>query len=387
MFRRRSYAGLPTTFGTSWGRPVTLAGDVGGRWYRPDCSSPDELRGLIVMLHGYGGNRTEILSRLASSEYRAAHRGSGFHVLSLQGQFTLGGANRTWRGNDPLLPQNTSYPWATSTSYAVGDRRTANGCTYYCRVAGISAASGTGPSGLGELIVDGAASWRWVANGTHDNVNADKEWIAGLGGAVPGGGVHPEGVVREFLRTSGCNIDLRRIWTLDYSTGGALGDTLLRHYSDLFVGCIDFAGCGPNTTSDTNWAAPARKRHRRHWHGTLDVTVNGELGVPGGSSSAAVGNHPSMYGTMNQYADDSGVPGGAFASNGQLVDYTSTAGQEAQRWTRGGSASNIVDVDHGALPVRMELLRGVGDGHIPTMNNNGHRENTVAFDEWLGTPG
>lgn len=440
MYRRRGYSGLPTTFGAAWGRPVTVAGDVGGRWHRPDGSSPDELRGLIVYLHGYGGNRTEILSRLASSEFRAAHRGSGFHVLSLQGTFTLGGSNRTWNGNDALLPQNTSYPWATSTAYAVGDRRTANGNTYMRLIAGTSAASGTGPSGISYAIDDGAVAgaWRCVAVGTHDNVMPDIDFVAGIGRTVAGV-VLPEGVVREFLRTSGCRIDRSRIALLAYSTGGGLADSLVRHHSDVFTHCVDLAGCGPNTASDHNWAAPFRKRHRIHWHGTTDVTVNYN-GVPAGTSSAAVGNHPSGAGTLNQFCDDSGMVGSAVAASGITVDFTSTAGQEAALWLRhttawatstayavgvrrransntylcitsgtsaasgtgpSGTGSSIsdgsaawkwvpadeVDADHGGFSVRAQFLSGTGDGHIPTMNNNGHRYTSSFIDENPGTPG
>lgn len=56
--------------------------------------------------------------------------------------------------------------WAQSTSYAVGDRVTANGNTYIVRTAGTSAGSGTGPSGDGSNKLDGTVRWDFVTVGS-----------------------------------------------------------------------------------------------------------------------------------------------------------------------------------------------------------------------------
>lgn len=56
--------------------------------------------------------------------------------------------------------------WATSTVYAVGDQRTANGRCYVCITGGASAPSGSGPSTTSADITDGAAHWRYMGEGT-----------------------------------------------------------------------------------------------------------------------------------------------------------------------------------------------------------------------------
>jgi uncharacterized phage protein gp47/JayE len=55
--------------------------------------------------------------------------------------------------------------WAQSTSYGLGQFRTANGNVYVTITAGLSASSGTGPSGTGADITDGTCHWAYVGPG------------------------------------------------------------------------------------------------------------------------------------------------------------------------------------------------------------------------------
>lgn len=372
----RGYAGLKTSFGVEWGRAVTLAGDVGGIWSRPDGAHPDEPRGLIVYLHGFGGTSTDGTSRLAATPRRAAHRGSGFYRMSLQGTFTLGGTNRTWNGTDSLLPLNASFPWAANTLYAVGNWRTCNGNTYGCIVAGTSAASGSGPSGTGTIIPDGTAVWRCFAVGTHDSVRPDIDFVAGVGRTV-GGVLLPMGVVREFILTSGLAIDLTKIWVAGYSTGGGLAYALVRNHADLFCGGNIQSGVdctGP--FADHNYAAPARGAHIIHRHGTVDTTVNDE-DVPPNSSSAAVGPHPGQQTSVQQIMAEMGhAPGTLVVNTGITYDHSATAGSETRLWA---PASDPVDLK--GNPIRHRMLQMVADGHSAALNNEAFRFDTNAIDE------
>ena len=54
-----------------------------------------------------------------------------------------------------------ALPWQQATTYAVNETVTANSNVYYCIVAGLSAATGTGPSGTGGGIVDNIARWNY----------------------------------------------------------------------------------------------------------------------------------------------------------------------------------------------------------------------------------
>ena len=56
--------------------------------------------------------------------------------------------------------------WATSQTWAVGDRRSANGNSYICTTGGAGATVGTGPSGTGSAISDGSAVWKYLGSGT-----------------------------------------------------------------------------------------------------------------------------------------------------------------------------------------------------------------------------
>jgi pimeloyl-ACP methyl ester carboxylesterase len=358
----RLVSSLPTSFGVSWGRAVTLAGAAGGRLFRPDGFMADEKLGVIVYLPGYGQDHIAGVSKLALTTYRAANRGMRYLVLALQGTFTFGGTNRTWNANDALLPQNSSYPWTANTAVVLGHRRTNGGNMYFCVGAGTTAASG-GPTSTAAFIIDGSAQWRCVVAGAIGDVAIpDLDWVAGPGRTVSGV-VRPKGVLTELLE-SGYNIDRSRIIAMGYSTGGAMAEALARHYPQIFTHVIVSSGCGMNGLGDHNYAAASAAAvcNLLSFHGSADVTVNPN-GVPPGPSSAAVGNHPSTVLTVENYASSAGVPV-TLANTGVTADMTSVAGSETQIWA---PVSDPVDANGNTIRFRMHYA--VGEGHNFAPNN------------------
>jgi hypothetical protein len=394
--KRRTRAGLKTVFGLDWGRPISLTGDVGGKWSYPEGSCPDEPLGLIVYGHGFGGNYTTGTSQMALTERRAANRGSGFIRMSVQASYSLGGSEvtqsggqRTWNGPDSLLPLNGSKPWAASTNYIRGDRVT-NASGMWCAMnatVGTSASSGTGPTGIGNvgsLVADGTVQWRSLttaAMGVGDNRIPDIDIIAGVGRTV-NGIIYPKGVVREFIETSGLNIDKRNIWFFGYSTAGGLGYVLLRHHSDLFAGAVLLAGVdctGPN--ADHNYAPPSYWCNLLDCHGTIDGIVNDE-DVPPNTSSAAVGAHPGQQTSVQQLMRQMGQgPAVVVADTGVVGDFSNTAGSETKIWA---PPTDVVDPRGNTIRTRM--LQLVGDGHSPGMKNDWARYCTNFCDDNMRIP-
>lgn len=89
---------------------------------------------------------------------------------------TFGGHfdNAVWNAKFGVLESPGAYAqlardWAQSTTYYAGDKVTANGKRYTCAAKGISAGSGTGPSGTGSGIVDGTTSWNWLSDTVRDS--------------------------------------------------------------------------------------------------------------------------------------------------------------------------------------------------------------------------
>lgn len=66
--------------------------------------------------------------------------------------------------------------WAPSTTYAIGDRATNAARCYECAIAGASASSG-GPTTNDVAIVDGAATWRYIGEGS-GAADADADSVA-----------------------------------------------------------------------------------------------------------------------------------------------------------------------------------------------------------------
>jgi sarcosine oxidase delta subunit len=52
--------------------------------------------------------------------------------------------------------------WATTTAYAVGNPVVANGNIYVCQIGGLSASTGSGPSGTGSNINDNGVVWTYL---------------------------------------------------------------------------------------------------------------------------------------------------------------------------------------------------------------------------------
>lgn len=63
-----------------------------------------------------------------------------------------------------LVETGESRDWLPSTAYALGDNITIaeRNAVYRCTQAGTSAASGTGPVGVADAILDGDVIWKWI---------------------------------------------------------------------------------------------------------------------------------------------------------------------------------------------------------------------------------
>jgi hypothetical protein len=73
-------------------------------------------------------------------------------------------AAANWKTDMPVGLSAAAAPaWATSTVYAVGNKRTAGANQYNCTTAGTSASSGSGPTGTGTGITDGTAVWEYIS--------------------------------------------------------------------------------------------------------------------------------------------------------------------------------------------------------------------------------
>jgi hypothetical protein len=78
-------------------------------------------------------------------------------------------------------------PWAGTTDYAIGDRRTNNGNAYICPLAGTSAATG-GPTTTDDLVVDGTAHWAFIGQRRTRSVMMFRYETANLGQHMPAAG-------------------------------------------------------------------------------------------------------------------------------------------------------------------------------------------------------
>jgi hypothetical protein len=70
--------------------------------------------------------------------------------------------------------------WTPSTSYSIGNRRSNGGNAYQCTKTGTSASSG-GPAGTGASIVDGTATWKYLAHVDYITLSS---WASGIPGAL-----------------------------------------------------------------------------------------------------------------------------------------------------------------------------------------------------------
>ena len=67
-----------------------------------------------------------------------------------------------YRGVQP----GAAIAWVAGTPIAAGEYRTANAKLFIAKLAGTSAASGTGPSAAGDNLSDGTVTWAWVGPAT-----------------------------------------------------------------------------------------------------------------------------------------------------------------------------------------------------------------------------
>lgn len=89
--------------------------------------------------------------------------GSNVYIVTTGGMSAATGTGPTGTGTG-IVDGLTATAWAPLTAYSTLNMRvSANGNVYQLVVAGTSAASGTGPSGTGSLIVDGYTASPWTA--------------------------------------------------------------------------------------------------------------------------------------------------------------------------------------------------------------------------------
>jgi hypothetical protein len=70
--------------------------------------------------------------------------------------------------------------WTPSTGYSIGNRRSNGGNAYQCTKAGTSASSG-GPSGTVASIIDGSATWKYLAHVDYVTLSS---WASGIPGSL-----------------------------------------------------------------------------------------------------------------------------------------------------------------------------------------------------------
>ena len=93
---------------------------------------------------------------------------------------------------DYTLNSNAVPAWAPSTAYVSGNYVKANGNIYKISTAGTSAASGSGPSGIGTIPTDGTAKWTFQVASPPIVVHADTfSGVAACGTCHGAGGMAP----------------------------------------------------------------------------------------------------------------------------------------------------------------------------------------------------
>lgn len=80
------------------------------------------------------------------------------HSTSIVGATSSSGLN--WQLTATTTPQPLATEWEASRSYTAGQVVKAGSRFYRCTTSGTSAATGNGPSGIGDDIEDGSAVWK-----------------------------------------------------------------------------------------------------------------------------------------------------------------------------------------------------------------------------------
>ena len=325
----KGLAGLVTTFGTEWGRPITLAGGAGGRIYFPDAYRRDWAIPCDICLGGVGLGEPAQTSKLYASSFRATNGGIGRIVVSIVGTKNVTG-NVFYAAHASLFPSQTAHAWQPNQAVVVGDRRTNDNrqyVVYSITGGGVTAASG-GPTGNGDAnhrVVDNQVTWRCIVNGsTHDSAVPDAEFIAGSGGVVNGITL-PEGIVPALRR----ELNISHFNLRCYSNGAAMGDMLIRRFPMMFRSAILMAGCGPLST-DPKYVSTSGSGTSVLVAGmTSDITVRYGGAPP--SSTVAIGNHPGNKASLEDLASGMGQTG-SLADTTQRLNLTTVAGNETEIW-------------------------------------------------------
>lgn len=163
-------ASLDVSVRSVWGQVIGIfAGELAEPWEAAEdgyaALSPDSASGVaLVDLAGITGTLPEgalastVTETLVGTASSPIPEGT---VVSVQGRtdarfLTLAAVSLT-----------AVSDWATSTAYAVGDRRKAGSPAhvYQCTQAGASASTGSGPSGTGATVADGTCVWTHLGTG------------------------------------------------------------------------------------------------------------------------------------------------------------------------------------------------------------------------------
>lgn len=100
--------------------------------------------GAVTTMGGYPRTVSGTAGTIASARYRTSS------AVDWMTDMTVG------------LTSEAAPPWAPSTVYAVGAKRTAGASQYTATSAGTSASSGAGPTGTGSGISDGSVVWTYL---------------------------------------------------------------------------------------------------------------------------------------------------------------------------------------------------------------------------------
>ena len=156
---------------------------------------------------------------------------------------------------ETIVQSGFARTWATSTSYSVGDNvrfTDARNAVYRATVGGVSASSGTGPSGTGSGIVDGSVVWTWVNASAIDakvGLYNEESVIAGAGnswvqannvtlqpGMTPTFNINTELDYTNNAAT--CSIGVANCNSLEMNVAGAYTSTTGIHLSSTNSGSV-----------------------------------------------------------------------------------------------------------------------------------------------------
>lgn len=117
---------------------------------------------------------------------------------------------------DPVTVQTT---WAQITGYTLPQQVIANGGVYACVVPGTSAATGTGPAGFNNLVVDGTATWTYMGPyNVSPYLNDFPVYNYNTANVFS--------LTNNYNTTTGVNMNITRVTILVGGTGYVVNDTI-----------------------------------------------------------------------------------------------------------------------------------------------------------------